>query len=288
MSRSRNAIQAFIWTGLLLGLAVVLIGLFSSAGESQTTGQLQQTREPVPPTDTAATKTLEPTLVSATTTSTAGPETQPAATPRVRPAGILFESTGELYWQSVDQEGRPLSAVTRAPVNLAPGSKIGKLLPAPDGSQIAYEVYSLPPEGCCELQAALYVFSPPDGQPRQIEAFAPVAKIFGWHPNSQQLIYGGEDGTIGLFDVSTGQRTTIGQAQKWADLPYGPQIDSVAFSPDGMRLIASYTLTGQSWEVWTVNADGSEPQLLFKADYPIAGIAWSPDGQSIAFVGNGV
>jgi len=52
--------------------------------------------------------------------------------------------------------------------------------------------------------------------------------------------------------------------------------------------VTSFTLTGEGYEVWAANADGSAPQLLFKSDYGISAMSWSPDGQLVAFVGNGV
>jgi WD40 repeat protein len=280
MTRARNLFQALIWAGMLIGLTIVLIGLFGSANQPQTASRPQQTI--IPTAEATVVSTPEPPEVLPTVVS-------PIATTVLEPrtAGILFESAGEMYWQPVDEQGKALTPVARVPIDLAEGNKIGKLFPAPDGSLVVYELYSMPPAGCCELESTLYVFSPPDGQPRQIDAPPSIAKLFGWHPNSQQLVYG--EGTIELFNVNSGERTTlIGQIEKWADLPYGPQIDGLAFSPDGKRLIVSYTLTGQTWEVWMVNADGSGPRMLFKEGHPIAGIAWSPDGKSIAFVGDGV
>lgn len=114
-----------------------------------------------------------------------------------------------------------------------------------------------------------------------------LSRIFGWHPDSRHLIYSPDDGTIWLSDVNTGERTLVGETQKWANLPYGPAVDGVAFSPDGKRLVASFTLTGQGYEVWTANADGSEPRqlFLFEDARAVFGFAWSPDGNHIAFLG---
>lgn len=284
MTRLKSFVQALIGVGLLLGLTILLIGLFASANKPQPGSRVQQTG--VPTAAATAIFTPEPPQVQ--------PTLPPVATRALgpRPAGILYESagelSGELYWQAVDEQGKAIASAARVPIDLTPGSKIGKLFPAPDGSQVVYEVESLPPEGCCELDVSLYIFSPPNGQPRQILSaeFYP-GKIFGWHPNSRQLVYWTENG-IGLFDVQSSEKTLVARPEEWANLPYDPQVDGVAFSPDGKQLIVSYTLTGQSWDIWILNADGSEPKLLFQADYPVFAFAWSPDGRYIAFVGQGL
>jgi len=203
MIRARNFIQTLIWVGLLLGLTIGVIGLFSSVNRPQTASQPQQTD--VPTAEAAATLTPEPPQAQPSLIS---PSVTPALGPR--PAGILFESAGGLSWQPVDEQGKALAPMAHVPIDLSAGSKIGQLFPAPDGSQVVYKVDSLPPEGCCELDESLYIFSPPSGQPRQIVAPGSglsMADLFGWHPNGTHLLYGTEEGVIWLFNVNTGDKS---------------------------------------------------------------------------------
>ncbi|MGH2592469.1 MAG: hypothetical protein ACRDGG_03050, partial [Anaerolineae bacterium] len=93
MARARNFLQALIGIALLLGLTIVLIGLFSSARGSQTTSEPQPASVPTPATETAATAGVESTLARVTATLTLEPK--PTLGPR--PTGILFESAGQLH-----------------------------------------------------------------------------------------------------------------------------------------------------------------------------------------------
>ena len=60
-----------------------------------------------------------------------------------------------------------------------------------------------------------------------------------------------------------------------------------SWSPDGSRL-AFAAIRNEDWGIWTVNADGSDEQMIFGGtgagyvDNPV----WSPEGSLIAFVGN--
>lgn len=60
--------------------------------------------------------------------------------------------------------------------------------------------------------------------------------------------------------------------------------DSPQFSPDGKRIAFSSSRTGEAYEIWVANADGSHPvQLSSQVGRGQGSPRWSPDGRWIAF-----
>ncbi len=57
---------------------------------------------------------------------------------------------------------------------------------------------------------------------------------------------------------------------------------SPSFSPDGKRLAFVSNMTGVP-QLWTVAAEGGWPTLLTPLDDPVGFVAWSPEGNSLAF-----
>ncbi|MGE5561509.1 MAG: hypothetical protein ACM3XN_10765 [Chloroflexota bacterium] len=56
-----------------------------------------------------------------------------------------------------------------------------------------------------------------------------------------------------------------------------------SWAPDGLRL-AFASNRGSSWDIWTMNADGSDPRRLTTDEGEDTHPAWSPDGTTIAFL----
>jgi WD40 repeat protein/serine/threonine protein kinase len=80
------------------------------------------------------------------------------------------------------------------------------------------------------------------------------------------------DGTVRLWDVDTGQ-------QEPSLLGHGNYVYSVAFSPDGTRLVsASFDQTMKVWDV----ARGQEVLTLRGHTGPVNSVAFSPDGSWLA------
>lgn len=203
---------------------------------------------------------------------------------------LLFVSANALYSQSVDSHGKPTKEAAPVSMPLGSGDKLGLIIPSPrrDRALVFVEHPALSDSDGTE---SVYLYSAKTGETNLLLKPGEGvigADFYGWHPNNKQLVYSEGDGTIWLFNVNTGERERIADTQAWANLPYAPEMDGIAFSPNGQYMVVSFTLTGTGWQVWRANADGTEPVELFDSEVAIFNFSWSPNSQQIAFVGYGV
>ena len=107
----------------------------------------------------------------------------------------------------------------------------------------------------------------------------------GWSPNGDFMIVGMGDDTSqsALYRVDVADRTVTPLVQ-------GPGVDneeifhSPQVSPDGTRVVfAKISLFGETVELWTINADGSDLRQVTSGHFDRQP-TWSPDGSSIAFM----
>jgi hypothetical protein len=135
---------------------------------------------------------------------------------------------------------------------------------APDGGKIAFGSNS----GIWTVPAA-------GGTPTQILAFGAQPS---WSPDGTKIAYG--DGDIGVAKADGSNPTSI--------VTGGGNV-APSWSPDGTK-IAYIAQTGNSYDVWVANANGSnKTQLTSFGDvnsgyYDQHAVSWSPDGTKLAFV----
>jgi dipeptidyl aminopeptidase/acylaminoacyl peptidase len=99
-----------------------------------------------------------------------------------------------------------------------------------------------------------------------------------WSPDGTRLVYGARGGSLYSVDAQSGERSLL------VRLP-GENLDSmdeIEWSPDGARLAIMNDLGPGGGRLYVMNADGSGVRVLVN-DYEPGGVAWSPDGRSLAY-----
>lgn len=259
------------------------------------------TAEPtLPPTKTVVVETpivtLEPTQTEIpaieiprdTPTITAEPSPTHALatdTPVPEIGIILFEGEGNLFIQSVDSAGNSVGGVEAVNIAKSPEENITDMMLSPDADRALLFIQTPNVEG-----EQLFILSPETRNAKPLfggERLQLGTKILGWHSNSREIVYWDGE-SIWLLNTESDERRILTNPQTWENLSYPPLIDSVSYSPEGNAIVASYSISGQDGHVFMLNANGSNARPLFKENYRITSLSWSPNGKMIAFAGDGV
>jgi Tol biopolymer transport system component len=148
---------------------------------------------------------------------------------------------------------------------------------SPDGDEIAFTHGFLPGPGG-DYESTLYIMSVEAKTPRRVIGHSCDPGAPAWSPDRSSLAVGCHDGLY-VIDVATGARRRIVEEAFGFDPP------TPSWSRDGRQL--GY-LDGDAG-LYTVPADGSsQPRRLVAVESSswADSVAWSPDGQSIAFSGS--
>jgi Tol biopolymer transport system component len=307
---SSGGINPFLLLGALglaglgaLALLALIIGLLvfsppTPEFDFSPTPVLSAPTETVTPTPTltlTATPTPLPTGVptftpTLTPSSSVTPTFTPTFTPSLPPAPTPFGGSGQIVFQSMpDRLQRDFYIVYALNTD---GSNLRQVLrdfiPAsepvwsPDGAMLALtsrynqnssrQIYTVNADG-----SNLQQISTQGG-----ENFAP-----SWSPNGRRLAYvhtSPESGSdIFSMTVNGGGLRNLTQSDGTGTY------DHPAWSPDGSR-IAYQALVGDFWNIFVMDADGSNPTQLTnpqtRGGSRNVEPAWSPDGRQIAFASN--
>ena len=117
---------------------------------------------------------------------------------------------------------------------------------------------------------------------------APVV-FLDWAPDGENILFyvyeraTALEGGMWLMDLNTYEYRRLNTER---DAPRNFRITSASFSPDGRRVVyAQSECAGCTNEIWCMNLDGSERELLFThPSHRIEEAQWSPNGKQIAFV----
>jgi Tol biopolymer transport system component len=201
------------------------------------------------------------------------------------PEGLLVYRGNSFQSRSIDRRGGVAQDARgldfQPPAGVEPGddylAHFDQLVPAPRGGYAVAiaEVESGEIVDIVDLQTersrSLY-WRNAEGEPVSAGGF-----FYGWHPNGYEFLFredNAPDRGLWLVDARTGEHRLIA---------WQPTLDisGAAISPDGQRLVYA-TNTFDVHQVWTANADGSEPRLLLESDAVVYVYSWSPDGSLLA------
>jgi WD40-like Beta Propeller Repeat len=132
---------------------------------------------------------------------------------------------------------------------------------------------------------SLYTMRPDGTNVQQITPDTWSADSHDWSQSTGSLVFSVEDGQHATRGCSDNEIYLLGRDGVISSLTHDEWYDqSPRWSPDGSRI--AYAVSDQSdyaWEIFTMNADGSDQRRI--TDYPgyDMGPLWSPDGTMIAF-----
>ena len=117
----------------------------------------------------------------------------------------------------------------------------------------------------------IYVWENRRGPSKELNPTSSNLNSIAWSPDGSRIVSGSEDGTVGIWDVATGEntRTLNGHTN---------EVNSVAWSPDGSQIVSgSWDNTVRIWDA----ATGENTRTLNGHTDRVNSVAWSPDGSQI-------
>jgi Tol biopolymer transport system component len=175
-------------------------------------------------------------------------------------------------------------------VSLVDGVADGGYGWSPDGSTLSYEIWG----SNSQSDVGVYVVDADAPNPTRIaEGSIPRAGGLAWSPDGQRIAYlGNFTGSTAAF-VAVAVGLDKGAPPVPADELASPVGNTPAWSPDGQWIAFTGFLNRRlhTW-VYKLRPDGSDLTLLTELDRfgPISAfpspVAWSPDGEQIAFEAN--
>jgi Tol biopolymer transport system component len=99
-----------------------------------------------------------------------------------------------------------------------------------------------------------------------------------WSPDGTRILFGARGGSLYSVDVQSGERSLL----VWLPGENLDSMDEIEWSPDGGQLAVVNDLEPGGGRLYVMNADGSGVRVLIDNFEP-GGLAWSPDGESIAY-----
>jgi dipeptidyl aminopeptidase/acylaminoacyl peptidase len=189
---------------------------------------------------------------------------------------------------------------------------------SPDGRAIAFVMTApAPGDRADEIQRAqVWTVRISGGEPKRMTTLVNGVTAFQWSPDSKRLVCVSRSGPsdlqkspsdvrhykhlsykfndsgwfddkrthLWIVDVETGAAKQITDGQDWNDSD--PQ-----WSPDGTRIAFVSDRTGKAFDegrnsdVWVIDANGGPLTKISSREEPDNSPRWSPDGQTIAYVG---
>jgi len=103
-----------------------------------------------------------------------------------------------------------------------------------------------------------------------------------WSPDGSQIVFQSDqnepEDTPDIYMMDITGENLVELVDQPEDIEFGPR-----WSPDGSKIIFISSRTG-NFEIFMMNADGTDLVQLTETDYPIILAEWSPDGERIAYI----
>jgi TolB protein len=97
-------------------------------------------------------------------------------------------------------------------------------------------------------------------------------------PDGSSLLFASNrNGPFDLYLLLFGQKDLIQLTENVGN------VVSPDYSPDGRRIVFANRVSDGPTSIWMVNADGLNPHLVYTGTDTIVAVAWSPDGEKIAY-----
>jgi Tol biopolymer transport system component len=97
-------------------------------------------------------------------------------------------------------------------------------------------------------------------------------------PDGSSLLFASNrNGPFDLYLLLFGEKQLFQITENVGD------VISPDYSPDGRRIVFANRVSDAPTAIWMVNADGLNPHLVYAGTNTIVAVAWSPDGEKIAY-----
>ncbi|RME76138.1 MAG: hypothetical protein D6784_06515 [Chloroflexi bacterium] len=240
------------------------------------------------------TPTLEPVIFQMETpaagaSATAEASPTPAATPTPTPALVIARPLPAITFMARDREGE--GQVWRIYVMNADGTGVTPLTPpdadrtapvwSPDGDRIAYVSLQ---DGNREI----YVMNADGSNPVNLTRHPADDWTPSWSPDGAQIAFSSL--RSGGWEIYVVDVACIAAPETCPDRTTALTSDGKAnilpvWSPDGQWMAYNSKASG-NWDIYIMQADGSNPRQVTQAPENDLSPAWSPDGSMLAFESN--